>query len=134
MMAPKNKESSTRSQNRIRTSRAKCIQQDAESSEEDYRKKRDKNNQAVKKSRVKSRLRTQETMERVQKLKTENDMLEEKIKILSKELGFLKDLFLAHAGSQNSNIEGVDLESLLSDTNSAIDSEFKDFSNAVSNN
>lgn len=45
MMAPKNKESSTRSQNRIRTSRAKCIQQDAESSEEDYRKKRDKNNQ-----------------------------------------------------------------------------------------
>lgn len=54
--------------------------------------------QAVKKSRVKSRQRTQETMERVHKLKTENDMLEEKIKILSKELGFLKDLFLAHAG------------------------------------
>lgn len=39
-------------------------------------------------------------MERVQKLKTENDMLEEKIKILSKELGFLKDLFLAHAGKE----------------------------------
>lgn len=55
--------------------------------------------QAVKKSRVKSRMRTQETMQRVQKLKTENDMLEEKIKILSKELGFLKDLFLAHAGA-----------------------------------
>lgn len=54
----------------------------------------------MKKSRVKSRLRTQETMERVQKLKTENDMLEEKIKILSKELGFLKDLFLAHAGKR----------------------------------
>lgn len=54
----------------------------------------------MKKSRVKSRQRTEETMERVQKLKTENDMLVEKIKILSKELGFLKDLFLAHAGKK----------------------------------
>lgn len=47
---------------------------------------------------MKSRLRTQETLDRVHKLKTENDQLEEKIKLLSKELGFLKDLFLAHAG------------------------------------
>jgi Basic region leucine zipper. len=47
---------------------------------------------------VKSRIKTQETMERVNKLKTENDMLEEKIKILSRELSFLKNLFLAHAG------------------------------------
>lgn len=28
----------------------------------------------------------------------ENELLEEKIKMLTKELGFLKDLFLAHAG------------------------------------
>ncbi|KAL1115482.1 hypothetical protein AAG570_007512 [Ranatra chinensis] len=54
--------------------------------------------QAVKKSRVKSRQKTQETLHRVQQLKTENDQLEEKIKLLSKELSFLKDLFLAHAG------------------------------------
>lgn len=55
--------------------------------------------QAVKRSRVKSRMRTQETLERVQQLKSENDQLEEKIKLLSKELSFLKDLFLAHAGN-----------------------------------
>jgi hypothetical protein len=37
-------------------------------------------------------------LERVNQLKTENEMLEEKIRMLTKELGFLKDLFLAHAG------------------------------------
>lgn len=94
------------------------------SDDDEYRKKRDRNNlvsyqfmddvvviitqvqcvtliliaQAVKKSRVKSRMRTQETMERVEQLKRENDQLEEKIKLLSKELGFLKELFIAHAG------------------------------------
>lgn len=43
-------------------------------------------------------MRTQQTLERVNQLKTENELLEEKIKMLTKELGFLKDLFLAHAG------------------------------------
>lgn len=55
--------------------------------------------QAVKKSRVKSKMRTQQTLERVNQLKMENELLEEKIKMLNKELGFLKDLFLAHAGA-----------------------------------
>jgi len=53
--------------------------------------------QAVKRSRVKSRLRTQLTVERVNKLKTENELLQEKVKFLTKELGFLKDLFMAQA-------------------------------------
>lgn len=127
-MAPKNKETSRQTKSKSSSNLSmSTMSNDGDSSDEDYRKKRDKNNQAVKKSRVKSRMRTQETMERVQKLKTENDMLEEKIKILSKELGFLKDLFLAHAGSsQNVSIEGVDLESLLSDTTSMIGSDHKD--------
>lgn len=43
-------------------------------------------------------MRTQQTLQRVNQLKTENDMLEEKIKLLSKELGFLKELFMAQAG------------------------------------
>ncbi|KAK7578254.1 hypothetical protein V9T40_010459 [Parthenolecanium corni] len=121
-MAPRNKENTGSGSKKGTKSFKQVAFVDTESSEEDYRQKRDKNNQAVKKSRVKSRQRTEETMERVQKLKTENDMLVEKIKILSKELGFLKDLFLAHAGSsQNVNIEGIDLESLLSDTNSLMD-------------
>lgn len=98
-----------------------------EDGDEDYRKRRDRNNQvntafifalwtiiqnsrikipyrvflqAVKKSRVKSKMRTQQTLERVHQLKIENELLEEKIKMLTKELGFLKDLFLAHAGTQ----------------------------------
>lgn len=66
---------------------------------DDYRKRRERNNEAVKKSRVKSKMRTQETLQRVHKLKTENEMLEEKIKILTKELEFLKELFFAHTGT-----------------------------------
>lgn len=90
-------------------------------------------------------MRTQQTLQRVNQLKTENDMLEEKIKLLSKELGFLKELFMAQAGKymNNSSIlqwivkfsfffgyiigtsqielpKSVDLKTLLSDTTSDI--------------
>lgn len=66
---------------------------------DEYKKRRERNNMAVKKSRNKSKARTQQTMHRVNELKEENEKLETKVKILSKELSFLKDLFLAHAGS-----------------------------------
>ncbi|CAH0390002.1 unnamed protein product [Bemisia tabaci] len=121
-MSPRNKEGSG---SRCATKRKSVDQDphpaDLESSEDEYRKKRDRNNQAVKKSRVKSRLRTQETLQRVQELKSENDMLEEKIKLLSKELGFLKDLFLAHAGAAHGiNLQEVDLDALLQDNTSTL--------------
>lgn len=107
---PRNKENNI-------NKRKKVVSEEDEDNE-DYRKRRDRNNQvnvvytvnfgsilikdctfqAVKKSRVKSKLRTQQTVERVNQLKMENELLEEKIKMLNKELGFLKDLFLAHAG------------------------------------
>lgn len=97
------------------------LRDEADSSEDDYRRKRDKNNQAVKRSRVKSRMRTQQTLQRVNQLKTENDMLEEKIKLLSKELGFLKELFMAQAGTSQIELpKSVDLKALLSDTTSDI--------------
>lgn len=84
--------------------------------DEDYRKKRDRNNEAVKKSRFKSKQRTQETFTRVSKLKAENQMLEEKVKTLTKELQFLKELFLAHASNaQNPKFDGIDLNKLLED-------------------
>lgn len=107
-MAPKNKENTKKKR-----------QVSEEEDDEDYRKRRDRNNQAVKRSRVKSKLRTQQTLERVNQLKTENELLEEKIKMLTKELGFLKDLFLAHAGSnQHSiNFQDIDLNVLLADDN-----------------
>lgn len=84
---------------------------------DEYRKKRDRNNLAVKRSRIKSKQKTQETVNRVTQLKSENSVLEEKVKNLTKELGFLKELFLAHAGSASdaSKFEGVDLQKLLCD-------------------
>ncbi|KZC14083.1 PREDICTED: CCAAT/enhancer-binding protein gamma [Dufourea novaeangliae] len=109
-MAPKNKENSSSANKKKR-------QMSEDEDGEDYRRRRDRNNQAVKRSRVKSKLRTQQTLERVNQLKTENELLEEKIKMLTKELGFLKDLFLAHAGSsQHSvNFQELDLNTLLAE-------------------
>ena len=72
--------------------------QNEEEPDEDYLNKRARNNDAVKRSRQKAREKANETNTRVQKLKNENEKLEEKIKLLSKELTFLKDIFLAHAG------------------------------------
>ncbi|XP_076358421.1 CCAAT/enhancer-binding protein gamma-like [Tachypleus tridentatus] len=90
-----------RLQRKVKKSKNSQMSKDSD----EYRRRRERNNLAVKKSRNKSKLQTQQTLERVQKLKAENEMLEVKIKILSKELSFLKDLFLAHAG----NAHGGDL-------------------------
>ncbi|XP_054164570.1 CCAAT/enhancer-binding protein gamma-like [Oppia nitens] len=85
---------------------------------DEYKKRRERNNLAVKKSRNKSKVRTQQTLERVNQLKAENEMLETKIKILTKELNFLKDLFLAHAGtSHNGQIPDLDMSFLQTTTN-----------------
>ena len=66
---------------------------------EEYRLRRDRNNDAVKKSRDKARERAAETLERVSRLKEENEKLEQQVQILSKELGVLRDLFkMVHAG------------------------------------
>ncbi|OXU30098.1 hypothetical protein TSAR_004187 [Trichomalopsis sarcophagae] len=113
-MAPRNKENNGNKRKK---------QMSEEDDDEDYRKRRDRNNQAVKKSRVKSKMRTQQTLERVNQLKMENELLEEKIKMLNKELGFLKDLFLAHAGSNqhSSNLQDVDLNALLADDSKSED-------------
>lgn len=64
---------------------------------DEYKKRRERNNVAVRKSRDKSRQKAQETMDRVDELKKDNAHLEQKVTILSKELSLLKDLFLAHA-------------------------------------
>ena len=64
---------------------------------EEYKMRRLRNNVAVRKSRDRSRQKAVETQERVQQLKVENQQLESKVMLLSKELSLLKDLFLAHA-------------------------------------
>lgn len=53
-------------------------------------------------------------MNRVNELKNENSILEEKVKSLTEELRFLKELFLAHA-SNNTLPSDVNLEKLLAD-------------------
>ncbi|XP_063441905.1 CCAAT/enhancer-binding protein gamma-like [Mytilus trossulus] len=74
-----------------------------EKGSDEYVMRRVRNNMAVKKSREKSRQKAKETMNQVDKLRKENETLEQKVTILSKELGVLKDLFLAHAGSVSQN-------------------------------
>ncbi|CAG0893016.1 unnamed protein product [Darwinula stevensoni] len=66
---------------------------------DEYLKKRQRNNEAVKKSREKTKKRTEEIATKVEELRQENEKLESDIQILSKELGFLKDILIAHAGS-----------------------------------
>ena len=75
------------------------VRKQPEKDTDEYLKKREKNNEAVKKSREKSRQKQKETMQMVVKLRTENADLERKVKLLTKELEVLKDLFLSHAAS-----------------------------------
>ena len=93
-MAPRHNSSESESDSGSRSSR----QRGCDRNSEDYRLKRDRNNIAVRKSREKSRQKARETMEKVSRLKKENEDLEMKVKLLSKELNLLKDLFLTHAG------------------------------------
>lgn len=112
------------------------------SGDEEYRKKRDRNNQvswfdnkcllgffmtffsfylfsyerqAVKRSRVKSKQRASETRSRVDELKVKNRVLEESIKKHQKDLKFLKDLFLEQARTKSDTLEGLNLKELLKD-------------------
>jgi hypothetical protein len=64
---------------------------------DEYLKRRERNNIAVRKSRQLSRAKAKQTEEKVSLLREENKSLEQKIKLLSKELGVLKDLFLSTA-------------------------------------
>ncbi|KAI5632682.1 basic region leucine zipper domain-containing protein [Phthorimaea operculella] len=66
--------------------KAKRGSSDADDESDDYKRKRVKNNEAVKKCRLQARQRTQQTFTRVSVLKEENQVLEEKVKTLTKEL------------------------------------------------
>lgn len=60
---------------------------------DEYMKKRARNNEAVRKSRVKSRMRIEETQHRVNLLTKENSDLKTKVTLLTKELNVLRSLF-----------------------------------------
>nr|XP_039256809.1 uncharacterized protein LOC120333447 [Styela clava] len=88
-----------------------------EKNSEEYIRRRQRNNVAVKKSREKTREKSVYTLQKVEQLKEENEQLESKISILTKELSVLKDLFMDHARGfctgGNVNIDAEKLESLL---------------------
>lgn len=77
----------------------------ADKDSEEYRQRRERNNLAVKKSRMRSKQKAMDTQQRVNELKEENERLEAKIKLLSKELSVLKDLFLEHAHNLAENVQ-----------------------------
>lgn len=64
---------------------------------EDYRKRRERNNIAVRKSRQLSRQKAKVTQEKVSQLRQENRELEQKVQLLTKELSVLRDLFMSTA-------------------------------------
>ena len=64
---------------------------------DEYRRRREKNNMAVRKSRNKCKLRTIEAVNRVNLLRAENEKLQQKIDALSQELNLLRDLSISHA-------------------------------------
>ena len=66
----------------------------------EYRVKRDRNNDAVRKSREKSKIRVYETECRVKDLEEENAQLQSKITLLTKELNVLKSLFTSAGVAQ----------------------------------
>ena len=71
----------------------------------EYRQKRDRNNVAVRKSREKTKLRVMETEQRVKELEDENQRLQSKITLLSKELNVLKSLFTSAGVSQPASLK-----------------------------
>ncbi|XP_054275856.1 CCAAT/enhancer-binding protein beta-like [Macrosteles quadrilineatus] len=60
---------------------------------DEYKRRRERNNIAVRKSREKAKIRTRETEEKVKLLVKENERLQKRIELLSEELNVLRSLF-----------------------------------------
>ena len=73
----------------------------------EYYEKRARNNVAVRKSRDKAKLRQQETEDRVNSLQEDNENLQKKVDLLTKELNVLKSLFINVGASLPTNFEEI---------------------------
>lgn len=60
---------------------------------DEYKRRRERNNIAVRKSREKAKIRSRETEEKVKLLVKENERLQKRIELLSEELNVLRSLF-----------------------------------------
>jgi len=83
----------------------------------EYRDKRAKNNNAVKKSRDKSKQKSREASQRVQQLQVENENLKATVDNMQAELRYLKDMLISQAGASDylSSATEADIEYLLRD-------------------
>ncbi|CAK6450257.1 unnamed protein product [Pipistrellus nathusii] len=79
---------------------------------DEYSQHRERNNMALKNNQLKSKQKAQATLQRVNQLKEENEWLEAKIKLLTKELSVLKDLFLEHAHNLADNVQSSSTENI----------------------
>jgi hypothetical protein len=71
---------------------------------DDYRRRRERNNIAVRKSREKAKLRSRETEEKVKLLVRDNERLQKRVEQLTEELNFLHTLF-SNVGVVPENIQ-----------------------------
>ena len=79
---------------------------DRDEKDQEYLDKRAKNNAAVKRAREKSKQKQQQTNNRIQSIRRENDQLEERIKLLSAELQTMKDAYCKYTGKSIPNQDG----------------------------
>uniref|UniRef100_A0A1I7WTT3 BZIP domain-containing protein n=1 Tax=Heterorhabditis bacteriophora TaxID=37862 RepID=A0A1I7WTT3_HETBA len=85
--------------------------------DETYLQKRQRNNEAVNRTRQKKRQEESETTQKVDELREENEQLERKVESLQKELSFLKEMFVAYAqGNKKSSETSSGSSSLKSGT------------------
>jgi len=61
-----------------------------------YKEKREKNNEAIKRTRAKAKAKQEETLKRITDLKTENNGLEQKIENLASQMSTMKEILRAH--------------------------------------
>merc|ERR1712244_161457 len=80
---------------------------DRSEKDQEYLEKRAKNNAAVKRAREKSKQKQQQTNNRIQIIRRENDQLEERIKLLSAELQTMKDAHCKYTGKSICNQCGL---------------------------
>jgi len=99
-------------QTNLKMTHRKKSQNNKAAMDTEYEIRRQRNNDAVRKSREKAREKSQQVSQRMKLLRNENDSLEEKKKLLKKELSMLKEMFLAYNGSE-SNQQGNELAKLL---------------------
>lgn len=99
----------------------------------DYRRRREKNNESVRKSRAKNRLMVQECAQSVQELKQESTVLNKQLSTLQEELVTLKGLF-QHCFSFNLNNLSIKPNDIPTSTlyNIIMKKDFKSITNAVS--